>query len=395
MTKRVGVFGLTSNQNVGDYLLVEATSHLLRLCDGDLDLVVIDADPQARSSYPGRRRLNLKSFQILRRRSNQIFKVIPNERFKYAYRYVYWWLKVNWHYRNSIKELDALVIAGGGFIKFKTQGLNFFVEQLIAIARRRSIPVMFNAVGIEGYDESDIRCRRLKKSLNASVVRVITTRDDISTLVDSYIVSPEIVNAQVGDPVFWLDSMSPEFARRPKEERLIGINLINPKNFFTYGAGLSQEVVANFYCNLLEELDRKGAKYELFSNGMLVDQKFGKYLVASMNLPKEILAPRPRSSTELLELFTRYEVILAARMHAGITAYSLGVPLVGLIWSEKIEHFSSNAGLRHVFFDQGELEAQKVAALLTDVNQIGWHDELRITARQNTRTYLEQFIASL
>lgn len=395
MTKRIGVLGLTSNRNIGDYLLVEATTHLLGQLHEKLEITVIDADPTPTSSYNGRRRLNLKLFRFLRRRSSLIFKFIRNERFQYYYRYYYWWVKVNWHYSRSLKELDGLVIAGGGFIKFKTQGLNFFVEQILKLANRRSIPVMFNAVGVEGYDETDLRCRRLKNALNSGAVRMITTRDDYETLSRMYLTRPDISAAQVGDPVFWLDSMYPDFERKEKEDLLVGINLINPKNFTTYGGDLSEAAVGNFYKNLLHELDRRHIKYQLFGNGMLVDHRFGKDLVASMNLRRNTLARRPKTSDEFVDLYERYDVILAARMHAGITAYALGVPSVGLIWSEKIEYFANGAGLRDRYFDEQQLNSQNVVEKLTTVRMDPSTEQLRLQTRALTKQFLEQFVANL
>lgn len=395
MEKRIGVVGLTSNRNIGDYLLVEACSFLLENANTPIELVQIDADPQDQQSYTGLRRVNLRIFKTLRRRSTQTFAVIRSEHFQYAYRYFYWWIKVNWHYRKMIKELDGLIIAGGGFIKFKTQGLNFFVEQILALAAKKSIPVMFNAVGIEGFDQDDLRCRRLKRALNSGAVRVITTRDDLETLTHGYVDNSEIVTATVGDPVFWLDEMYPSLRRPEEGAGVIGLNLINPNNFSTYGGTLTAAQVANFYKNLIEQLDLLGAQYRLFSNGMVVDQKFGQELVSSMNLPAGTLLRRPKTSDEFIEMYKNFNIILAARMHAGITAYALEIPFVGLIWSEKIEFFATQADIQDRFFGQDHLDYRNIAKMLVDQSLSPPPRERRMSSRDATRRHLENFIEQL
>src|SRR5699024_10591908 len=149
----------------------------------------------------------------------------------------------------------AIVFAGGGFIKFKTQGLNYLGELVLKTAHKRNIPVMMNAVGVVGDSETDDRCQGLKRMLNFDNEKVITTRDDIDTLNDHYIKNPNIVTERVGDPVFWLKNMeivnsSIEKEPSPTANR-IGINLINPNNFSTYGGDASRAIVINFYRNLI------------------------------------------------------------------------------------------------------------------------------------------------
>ncbi|MBH0116139.1 polysaccharide pyruvyl transferase family protein [Salinibacterium sp. NG253] len=391
--KRVGVVGLFSNENIGDYLLVESAKFLLKKHSPDISLQDVDVDPRDPLIFQGRRRINLYLHVLLLRNRKMVFSIIRLRTFQYFYEYFMWWLKVNWYYKEVMQSLDGLVIAGGGFIKFKTQGLNYLDEQIIKIAEKRNIPVMFNAVGVEGYDPNDIRSRRLKRALNSDVVRVITTRDDLTTLRNSYITNKSIISDLVGDPVFWLqDAFSIE---KRSDAVNVGINLINPDNYKEYGGEADSFKIANFYKNLIQELNIQGVDFYLFSNGMEVDQRFGEQLVAAMNLPQNRLIRRPESSVEFLATMTDFKVILAARMHAGIVAYALDIPKVGLIWSEKIDFLAHLLGERDAYFNEEELDYRTIVQLLIKSESLKIDTTTRDTLKQKTFSHIGSFLDDL
>lgn len=399
MARTIGIVGLTSNDNVGDYLLVESAKHLLRTHDPDTILVDIDIDPGDLAVYSGKRWANLRLFELMHKFERPVLSVLQGRRLAYWYTSLAWRIKLGWYFNERIRNLDAIVYGGGGFIKFKTQGLNYLDELVLKAAHRRGIPVMMNAVGVEGYSDSDIRCQQLKKSLNLDNVRVITTRDDIDTLRDRYITNPNIVTDRVGDPVFWLAEMDMVEQGRERGDRepgnRIGINLINPDNFADYGGKVSRASIINFYRNLLIELTRLDADFYLFSNGMEVDQQFGESLVAALNLRDDQLIATPQTSAEFVNLVAGFDIILSARMHAGITAYAIDVPVVGLIWGEKLQFFTEVTGLRDRYFSEDDLDYERIAAMLVR-NDLPEPDlTLRSELRERTRRRLVEFVEEL
>lgn len=386
-----------TNENVGDYLLVEATKHLLRTHDPDTELVDIDVDPKNEGVRTGMRRVNFRAAAIMKVFERPVLSLLRSPRLAYAYHALHWRTKLGWYFRERIKDLDAVVFTGGGFIKYKTQGLNYIDELILETARERNIPVMMNAVGVEGYSETDIRCQRLKRALNFDNVRVITTRDDIDTLNDHYMSGTRIVTERVGDPVFWLNDMGivdrgAESSRGPGG---IGINLINPQNFSVYGGRISPDEVVNFYRALIVELQRRDADFFLFSNGMTVDQAFGESLVSTMNLRPEQLIHRPTTSAEFVNLVAGFDIILSARMHAGITAYAIDVPVVGLIWGEKLQFLTEITGLRDRYFTENELDVARIAGLLVDNDLPAPDAQRRAQLRERTQEQLTRFVETV
>jgi polysaccharide pyruvyl transferase WcaK-like protein len=389
----IGVLGLSSNGNIGDYLLVDATKYLLEKTAKDITLLDIDVDPRQPGHFRGVRRINRRMYRFMRNHEDLFFRIVKSPVIRYAYQYAYWHIKLHWHYSAQLKELDALVFSGGGFIKFRTQGLNYLDEQIISLATKRNIPVMMSAVGIEHYDESDVRCRRLKKVLNSPNVKVITTRDDIETLNSRYITNPQTVTAAVADPVLWLDKMTPN--RSSTTRRMIGINLVNPDNFRSYGGNFSRAEVVDFYSNLLSELTNAKQKFVLFTNGMKVDHDFGRELIEKVGLSSNALVPAPQTSDEFLATLKTFDIILAGRMHAGIAASALGIPVVGLIWSNKIEMFAEIYGLRKNYFAENQLDAHRIATKLSARTVARIETSQVEFLRKRTLEYLTDFVSSL
>ncbi|MEY4397820.1 MAG: hypothetical protein RLZ53_396 [Actinomycetota bacterium] len=393
MTLKVAVLGLTSNKNIGDYLLVESTKYLLRNYSETLRIKDVDVDPRDLKDYQGLAFLGLKIHSAMRKAESAVFKLVKSPYLRYLYQYAYWYFRLNSHFKKTLTGVDAIIFSGGGFIKFRTQGLNYLDEQILKIARKRQIPVMMNAVGVEGYDENDVRCQNLKKALNFENVRVITTRDDVDTLAGHYVNRENLVTARVADPVLYLNAMLGNPTNKAKN--VVGINLINPENFRSYGGRLDVNSVTNFYKNLIVELRKRGQAFELFSNGMAADMRFGEKLIEDLNLPKELLLPAPTTSKEFIELLRRYRIILASRMHAGISASAIGIPVVGMIWGEKIEMFSKIANVRKYYFDESELDAKNMAELLSGGKVLPLREKDVQQLKESTKEYLFAFLDGL
>src|SRR5690554_5178144 len=87
MRKRVGVVGLLSNENIGDYLLVESAKFLLRKHSPGISLHDVDVDPRDPRLFQGRRRINVYLHVLLLRNRSLVFSIIRFRRFQYLYEY--------------------------------------------------------------------------------------------------------------------------------------------------------------------------------------------------------------------------------------------------------------------------------------------------------------------
>ena len=392
--KKVAVIGLYAIKNAGDNILCEATQYLIKQKNPEVQIVEVDVNPRIKS-YKGLELIPFWISKVLIRVSGSIFKYENSSRFRYYYEYFMWWLKINHKFKTQLKDVDAIVFAGGGFLKFRTQGLNYYVEQIMKIARKNNIPVMMNGVGIEGYSETDIRCQRLKKAINQDCFKVITTRDDIDTLKNNYIVNPNIKIAHVGDPALWVPECY-NMKRNENPSNVVGINVIRGRVYQAYGNTLSEFELLNFYKKLVQGVEERGWDWVLFSNGMAADQKFGAMLLRALGCSdRRKILPTANNSVEFLEQIRSFKLVFGARLHACITSYALDVPVVGLIWSEKLRIFADVIGKKDSFFEENELNIDNILDAMEREMNSNYYKTIRDDLRTRTKNYLEMFMDML
>ena len=392
--KKVAVIGLYAIKNAGDNILCEATQYLIKQKNPEVQIVEVDVNPRVKS-YKGLELIPFWISKVLIRVSGSIFKYENSSRFRYYYEYFMWWLKINHKFKTQLKDVDAIVFAGGGFLKFRTQGLNYYVEQIMKIARKNNIPVMMNGVGIEGYSETDIRCQRLKKAINQDCFKVITTRDDIDTLKNNYIVNPNIKIAHVGDPALWVPECY-NMKRNENPSNVVGINVIRGRVYQAYGNTLSEFELLNFYKKLVQGVEERGWDWVLFSNGMTADQKFGAMLLRALGCSdRRKILPTANNSVEFLEQIRSFKLVFGARLHACITSYALDVPVVGLIWSEKLRIFADVIGKKDSFFEENELNIDNILDAMEREMNSNYDKTIRDDLRTRTKNYLEMFMDML
>lgn len=390
--KKIAVVGLYAIKNAGDNILCEVTQYLIRQNQLGTKIVEVDVNPRVKS-YTGLQKIPFLISKVLIKMSGYMFSYENHSRFRYVYEYFMWWLKINHKFRTQLKDVDAIVFAGGGFLKFRTQGLNYYVEQIVKIAKKRNIPIMMNGVGIEGYDEHDIRCQRLKKAINNDCVKVITTRDDVDTLQKQYIFNPNIKTARVGDPALWVPECYGVDRGVREGKKLIGVNVIRGRVYQAYGNSLSEFQLINFYKKLIGGIEERGWDWVLFSNGMAADQKFGKRLLSALGCTDSgKLWNPPANTTEFLEQITSFRCVFGARLHACITSYALDIPVVGLIWSEKLQIFSEVIGKPDSFFTEDHLHIEQILDAMERAMETGYDPAIRERLRGLTNDYLKQFL---
>ena len=392
--KKVAVLGLYAIKNAGDNILCEATQYLIKQKNPEVQIVEVDVNPRIKS-YKGLELIPFWISKVLIRISGSIFKYENSSKFRYYYEYFMWWLKINRKFKTQLKDVDAIVFAGGGFLKFRTQGLNYYVEQIMKIAKKNNIPVMMNGVGIEGYSETDIRCQRLKKAINQDCFKVITTRDDIDTLKNNYIVNPNTKIAHVGDPALWVPECY-NMKRNENPSNVVGINVIRGRVYQAYGNTLSEFELLNFYKKLVQGVEERGWDWVLFSNGMAADQKFGTMLLRALGCSDRTkILPTANNSVDFLEQIRSFKLVFGARLHACITSYALDVPVVGLIWSEKLRIFADVIGKKNSYFEESELNIDNILDAMEREMNSNYDKSIRDDLRARTKNYLEMFMDML
>lgn len=382
-----------SLNNVGDQILID-TVHFLCENASDYNIVNMDWENTNRSVIV---KIGREIFYYLLLAFNWVPWEGTGYLTKIRYQMTKLWVEsgVKFYYKRCFDNNECIgVIDAGGALKYKTQNQNYFIEILIDVASKNNIPVMLNALGLEGYSENDIRCRELIKTINKPNVKYITTRDNIDLLKSKFIFSPNICAAKVGDPALWIPEVYQ--IKRNKKASVIGVNLIREDAFKDYGYYYkSPEEVFKLYCDVVHELEIKGLDWVFFTNGMDRDIDFGNRLIERLGCTKSKLLPISKTPKEYVQMVADFKGVIGGRLHAAITAYSLDVPVTAFVWSEKIRYFASTVGLSDYFLEGSAITGKElVNAMIKAIHDDREHSE-KEGLKKLTYRYIKSFCDSL
>lgn len=341
--KTVTFAGLLGEKNLGDKILAKTTIDLYKNAfeEQSLKIKIKEFDLSIPEVNFSKRKSRIK---------NKILSIL-NSKILYNIFYVNRLVK---YYESAIEDCDMIILVGGGLIKFKYQWCWAYVRAMSIAAKKLNIPLVLNAVGVEGFDIRNAKCSILKDGLNESSIKRISTRDDIKTLKDFYMKTNIPLN-QVSDSAVWCSELY-NISANPKD--LVGIGLVRGNIFKNNGIKLEKSDVAVMYAEIIKELKNRGINYEIFTNGLVLDEE----LLDSIN---KLTGYRdfvnvPKSSEDLLKIIGNFKGIIAARLHASIVSYSLGIPGLSLIWNKKLEFFGDLIGYPERFFDVENFNAKEV-----------------------------------
>lgn len=260
---------------------------------------------------------------------------------------------------HQIRYVDAVVFAGGGLIKYEHEDFCERISEIVEEAEKCGVPVFLNAMGVEGYDENNERCQRLKRALNSETVKAVTIRDDYELFKNEYAVRKGLRVKPVFDTAVWADKVYREV---PEKSDVIGLNVARGDIFADYGAAdIDEEYMLAFWKDLTGKLTERGLKWKIFTNGFDSDEKFAVKLCKMLDCEK---LPQVGSSRQLVKYLCGFKAVVAVRMHACITSCALGLPCVGLVWNDKLRMWGEKIGTPERYIEPEELNADKVMIML-------------------------------
>ena len=288
---------------------------------------------------------------------------------------------------------SAIIIAGGGLIKYKAQEFYLLIDVITESAKNHSIPVMLNAVGVEGYDSSSISCQRLKNALNRSCVKVITTRDDIALLNEKYIAKDNIRTRRVPDPALWVDEI---YKPSTIQNQCVGLSVARSNIFVEHGIKTSGKDLSQLWKEITDELDRIDVSWKFFCNGTYADYEFLKTLINEYYANRkieDIALLRAVDPRMLVDQINSFSTILSVRLHAAIISYAYKIPVVQLVWNEKQILFGKSIGYEDRFITNNNFNAKYIVSKLLEANNIGYINYEEKDNRENTYSELLSFIS--
>jgi len=359
--KKITLLGLYNETNLGDLVIADCTEYLYKQLLDNVQIQKVNLAPKIQIFFFERVFLKLQLFP------KECFIITKN--------------KYRQYYEKNIDKISQLiVVVGGGILKFKYQN---FAQQLVALvecAETFNIPVVMNSVGVEGFDKKHTgECiwlnKIINKAINKTINKAITTRDDIELLENKWLKNNSTIYRKlVADPAVWVSDVYK--IEKNVNSQIIGIGLIRGKIFKANEIEYSEEELIRLYTNIIRELEHKKLSYKLFINGLDLDYDFAVKVcqyIQKEDLIKEILVPK--SAKELVNIISGFKGVIAARLHACIISYSLKIPVIGLVWNDKLSFFGRQIGYPERFIETNDFDAKLIVDRMENALQEGYNQK--------------------
>lgn len=239
------------------------------------------------------------------------------------------------------------IIAGGQLVS--DVALNFPLK--IGYASKRlaaeDIPVGVFAAGVSA-NFSKLGRALFERAFTRADLRWFGARDNDSFAnVRSAFSLGEGVSHLTIDPAIW-SSDAYGITKKKSGRRTVGVGVAHPAELGAHipGGTTNAEEMIEFFHSLTPILLRQGIKPVLFNNGSAEDSYFTEQVAQHLRSSGiEIdVAARPTTPRELVDTISRFDSLIAHRLHSNIIGYALGIPTVGMRWDRKVEAFFVETG---------------------------------------------------
>jgi polysaccharide pyruvyl transferase WcaK-like protein len=338
--ERIVIAGEVWSPNLGDRIIADTLSFLLKKLDPSLEIKKIDISGRE----PGD---NLMEVEL-----KGIKKFISGHELLRVIRNITKYIRLNIFKRkewiDKISAADLVIVGGGQLLSGKNLFFPLKIWMVSQIADFQGKDLCFVSCGV-GKDWSPFTKYILGKSLALS--SRVSVRDSYSRdLLRTYL--PGLSVALSSDPALWAKEVY-GFDSEPGM-RTIGLGIINIRNLNNYRADkVSEEDLIEFWMGLGVQLINHGYTVELFTNGSQRDYCLAEKIYSLMNTgtgSSFFLAPRPTSAKELAETISGYSTTVASRLHAHIISTAYQIPSVALVCDPKVETFFRETGREDLLF---------------------------------------------
>lgn len=389
-SERILLFSLESINNAGDEILRVTTEYLIRQVSSS-DVQHVQLKPR-KVDFHGAKRICWYIGAVLRRistfmpLSNMSFR-LKNAGYVIAYKSYFW---------GKIRKVNKVILPIG-MLKYSTQDFSYLFNLITTICSKLNKPVLMSGMSPEMGNPNDWRYRQLVKAVNASSVKMITTRDGQKgvDIIKSQYLKRDIPCDYVGDPALWIpETYKVKRCESKAPVPIIGVNIIRKGIFEDYNKSYTDNKLFTLYSDLLRQIEAKGWGWKLFCNGMKKDWEVIKDLTSFLNVGDEKKCPIPSNGDEFVTMVSTFDAVFGARLHSCITSVSLGVPVVGFIWDEKIKNFSETMKADDFFFKPSDMTAEKVVNALEMAMNSQIDTSIKDKYKQKTLESIRYFIES-
>lgn len=260
-----------------------------------------------------------------------------------------------------IKNSDIIIFGGAPLFNYRYQVFYERTAITLELAQKYHKPVIFSAIGVEGYDEHNEKCQRLKKTLNFECVRQITTRDDFESL-EKFIDNESIDIEKVSDPAVFASVVFANYVARKNRwaNKKIGIFILRANGFKDNKFDFSRDDAAELWKNIIKELENKEYDYEVLTSGHFGDEAFLDFLIKKHDIRAEKCVFNMNTPEKLIEKISSYDAVISCRLHPSIISFSLDVPSLGIVWNSKVKYFYDSIGYGERIIDINSINVSDI-----------------------------------
>lgn len=373
--KQIIVIGDNSSTNLGDPILTRSTYYIVKkiVAEDDYEVSIFDIagriiSSQTRNIFGGFMQFSeeiSKSKIFLNNVLNDLKSIVG-------------WFKsgkrdfLNRLQGNNIQNGVLFIIAGGALIS-SSLFYAFRINAIIQIAKYYNGRVVFNAVGIE----KSIRNFGLAKYIVRHYLRqpeviAFSTRDHVEDV--PFITKNKKFAIQIPDPALFA---AEAFSVEKNESDVIGLSVISYQAYQSVIFNdrrmqiFSVEDLFSFWSNIINGFIVSGQKFKILTNGGGKDYDTATQLCRRMNLStEEYLLPLPKEARQLVDQLSQFRIIIAHRLHALIVSTSLKIPVIPVIWSDKVRAFADMIKNEYAVWPSTDINVVELIKSITFDNNI-------------------------
>ena len=87
-----------------------------------------------------------------------------------------------------------------------------------------------------------------------------------------------------------------------------------------------------------------------------------------------------------------FDAVFGSRLHSCITAVSLGVPVVGFIWDNKLRYFAETMNRQSFFFEPKDMSADNIVNALELAMKSGYDFTTIDNLKEKTLSSIQKFL---
>lgn len=290
---------------------------------------------------------------------------------------------------------NLLVFAGGQVLNDILLNFPLKFDYVCQEFSQKNVKILVSGVGVSKNWSKEGE-KLFLRNLNSERILKLHVRDnDSKDKLIEYGVSKEI---QVTlDPAIWAKEAY-NINKNVNSKKNIGLGIANPYELGTHtnSAQFNSTKFDNFWLDLIDGIDVSTYQLNLFTNGSSEDYYYLQYFSHLLSVKRPLLKfnilNRPTVPSELVQLISEMDLVIAHRLHANIISYSLGIPSIALEWDKKVKSFMQSVKRDNWCFaslDEGKKISTLIDQAIAEGVDISFQNVLKDICFKNIQDCLE------